>query len=112
MGEMLGLTIPFWQMSNTTCVSYTRHPHLNLTRDVAHGFIASWRVPEDHGYFWICQEAGFPPCLSDPLILQHNDTCLLALISPHRLYHTQELFLTRRHKREPLTALVITILMG
>ena len=58
MGEMSGLTIPLWQMLNTACVSYTRHPLLNLTCDAANGTIASWRTPKNHRYFWICHEMG------------------------------------------------------
>ena len=99
-------------MLNATCVSYTRHPLLNLTCDVANGSITSWMVPIDHGCFCICLEIGVTPCLSYPLIIQHNNTCLLALIFPHVLYHMQEEFLAQRHKREPLIALTVTTFMG
>lgn len=111
-GGDVGLIIPLWQMSNAACVSYTKHPLLNLSFDVVNGPIASWRVPKGHGYFWICQEMGVTPCLSEPLVIQHNDTCLLALIFSHGLYHMQEKFLAQRHKREPLMVLAITTLIG
>lgn len=109
---MLGLTILLWQMTNATCVLYTIHCHLHLTCDVANGSLTSWRVPKDHGYFWICQEMGVTPCLSDPLIIRHNNTCLISLNFLHMFYHTQEEFLAQRYKREPLIALTIIILMG
>ena len=98
-------------MLKSTYVLYTRHLLLNFTCDLANGSIASWSVPKDHRYFWIFQEMGVTPCLSDPLIIQHNDTCLLALIFPQVLYHKQEESLAQKHKREPLMTQDVTTLL-
>ena len=40
MGEISGLTVSLWQISNATHVSYTRHPLPNLTCDMADRSIA------------------------------------------------------------------------
>ncbi|NWI57825.1 ENV1 protein, partial [Calyptomena viridis] len=76
-----------------------------------------WAVPAAPG-MWVCQRSGVSPCVFLANFNDSTDFCVQVLIIPRVLYHSDEeachLFekTNRLYKREILTGLTITILLG
>uniref|UniRef100_A0A8D0KPN1 Envelope protein n=1 Tax=Strix occidentalis caurina TaxID=311401 RepID=A0A8D0KPN1_STROC len=77
-----------------------------------------WAIPPASG-MWVCHKSGVNPCVSLELFSDSADFCVLIVIVPRVLYHSEEEMYhhwgendNRLQKREVITAVTIAMLLG
>ncbi|XP_075855812.1 negative regulator of P-body association isoform X1 [Microcebus murinus] len=92
----------------------------NRTVDRSEG--TKWVIPGPSGW-WICSQTGLTPCLSLSIFNGSKDYCIMVLVFPKIIYHTEETMyegivgrrvtnLIFERKREPITAITLATLFG
>ncbi|NXX15615.1 ENV1 protein, partial [Podargus strigoides] len=77
-----------------------------------------WIIPQREAR-WICSKTGLPPCISLNVFNPSREYCIQVAIIPKVLYHQENVLYDywntetqHRAKREPITAITITTLLG
>lgn len=99
-----------------TCLGHVPDSHKHLCNQTDQINTTSYYVPPNNGW-WACS-TGLTPCVHGHVLTQINDYCILVHLMPRILYHDYDGFIDqwdkkpRWIKREPVTAITLTVLLG
>ena len=97
------------------CIGNVPQTYQHLCKSINSTVTNKYRVPPQDNW-WACS-TGLAPCVHRQVLNNSKDFCVLVLLVPRLFYHSNNKILPKleashRSKREPVSALTLTALLG